>query len=262
MTYLIDTHAHLNDIKFASDLPEVIAHAREAGVGGIIVVGYDLASSRDAIEIASRFDCVYATVGVHPHDAKSYDASTPGALAELSRNEKVVAIGEIGLDFHYDFSPRPAQLAVLEDQVRLAGLLGLPIVVHSRESNPQVLQVLRQQSENIHGCVFHYFSGDEEFAREVLDMGFYIGIDGPITYKASEVKRRVVEMCPLDRLLIETDCPYLAPIPYRGKRNEPAYARIVAEEAARIKGISLEELAEATTRNACALFGAKLQGKE
>ena len=258
MNYLIDTHAHLNDSKFASELPEVIARAREAGVGGIIVCGYDLASSRDAVEIASRFECVYATVGVHPHDAKNYDESTPRTLAELARNEKVVAIGEIGLDFHYAFSPRLAQLAAIEDQVRLAGTLGLPIVIHSRESNPQVLQVLRQHSENIHGCVFHFFSGDEEFAREVLDMGFYIGIDGPITYKASEMQRRVVEMCPLDRLLIETDCPYLAPIPHRGKRNEPAYARIVAEEAAKIKGISLEELAEATTRNARALFGAKL----
>ncbi|MCL5104114.1 MAG: TatD family hydrolase [Armatimonadetes bacterium] len=256
--YLIDTHAHLNDSKFASDLPEVIARANEAGVGRIIVCGYDLESSRAAVELASRFECVFATVGVHPHDSKSFDESTPQALVELSRRPKVLAIGETGLDFHYHFSPRSDQFAAFEAQIELAGNVGLPIVVHSRESNAEVLQVLRQHSENIQGCVLHCFSGDEQFAREVLDEGFYIGIDGPITYKASEKLRRVVEMCPLDRLLIETDCPYLTPVPHRGKRNEPAYVRYVAEEVARIRGRVLEELAEATTRNARALFGTKL----
>lgn len=255
---LIDTHAHLNDSKFAGDLVEVIARATEAGVERIIVPGYDLESSRAAVELAARFESVYATVGVHPHDAKSYNFDTEQAIQELSAAPKVLAIGEIGLDFHYDFSPRPEQRLAFVAQIELAGRLGLPIVVHSRESNPEALEVLRARAGNIVGCVFHFFSGDVDFAREVLDMGFYIGVDGPVTYKASEKQRRVIEMCPLDRLLVETDCPYLTPVPYRGKRNEPAYVRYVAEEVARIRGITLVELAEATSANARRLFGERL----
>ncbi|MHB9039003.1 MAG: TatD family hydrolase [Armatimonadota bacterium] len=254
----MDTHAHLNDSKFASDLDEVTARASDAGVGRIIVCGYDLPSSRSAAELADRYECVFATVGVHPHDAKSYDDQTAECLERLSRHRKVLAIGEIGLDFHYDFSPRPDQFRAFESQIQLAGRLGLPIVIHSRESNPEALQVLTAHASNIVGGVFHCFSGDQDFARQVLDAGFYIGVDGPITYKASEKLRKVVEMCPLDRLLVETDCPYLTPIPHRGKRNEPAYVRYVIEEVARIKGIAVEELAEVTTRNARALFGENL----
>lgn len=253
--YLIDTHAHLNDPKLAEDVDDVIARADAAGVHRIIVCGYDMDSSRAAVELAERYESVYATVGVHPHDAKSYDSSTGQTLAELSHGSKVLAIGEIGLDYHYDFSPRPQQMAAFEAQIDLAWRLRLPIVVHSRESNPEVLEVLGGRSGNIVGCVLHCFSGDADFARKVLDLGFYIGIDGPLTYKASEKLRGVVSMCPLDRLLLETDCPYLTPNPYRGKRNEPAYVRYVAEEAARVKGITVDELAEATSANARRLFG-------
>lgn len=255
---LIDTHAHLNDSKFAPDIDEVLARARNAGVGGIIVCGYDLDSSRSAVDLAARFEPIYATVGVHPHDAKSYTADTQTAIEELSRGEKVLAIGEIGLDYHYDFSPRHQQIAAFEAQLELAWKLQLPIVVHSRESNEEALEVLSRSARNIIGCVFHCFSGDEAFARRVLGMGFYIGVDGPVTYKASEKLRRVVEVCPLDRLLVETDCPYLTPVPHRGKRNEPAYVRFVAEEVARIKGVALEELASRTSENARRLFGERL----
>lgn len=251
---LIDTHAHLNDSKFESDIDEVVARANAAGVGRIIVCGYDLESSRAAVELASRFDCVFATVGVHPHDAKHYDSDTEAAIVELSHAERVLAIGEIGLDFHYDFSPRARQMAAFEAQIELAYTLSLPIVVHSRESNDEALEVLKERARNIIGCVFHCFSGDEDFARRVLDMGFYIGVDGPVTYKASEKLRRVIELCPMDRLLVETDCPYLTPIPHRGKRNEPAYVRYVAEEVARVKGVTIEEVAEATSRNTRCLF--------
>jgi TatD DNase family protein len=253
---LIDTHAHLNDAKFADDVAEVLARASEAGVERINVCGYDLESSAAAVELAGRFESVYATVGIHPHDAKSYDANAEREIEELSRASKVLAIGEIGLDFHYDFSPRGQQVAAFEAQIDLAGRLGLPIVVHSRESNPEALQVLRGRARNIVGCVFHCFSGDSDFAQSVLEMGFYIGIDGPVTYKASEKLRGIVETCPLDRLLVETDCPYLTPVPHRGHRNEPAYVRYVAEEVARVKGISLHELAEATCDNARRLFAA------
>lgn len=251
---MIDTHAHLNDPKFEPDLDEVVARAGDAGVERIVVCGYDLPSSRAAVEMAAGYESVYATVGIHPHDAKSYSDLAAAELKELSGAGKVIAVGEIGLDFHYSFSPRPEQFEAFESQVLLAGELGLPIVVHSRESNPDALQVLRGCSANIVGCVFHCFSGDEHFARMVLECGFYIGIDGPITYKASEKLRRVVEMCPMDRLLIETDCPYLTPVPHRGKRNEPAYVRYVAEEVARIRGMTLEEVDQATTQNARMLF--------
>lgn len=252
---LIDTHAHLNDSKFAHDIDEVLARANAAGVARIVVCGYDLESSRAAVELASRFDCVFATVGVHPHDAKHYDSQTEAAIVELSKAEKVLAIGEIGLDFHYDFSPRPQQITAFEQQIELAWRLQLPIVVHSRESNDDALEVLSKNAPNITGCVFHCFSGDEAFARRVLDLGFYIGVDGPLTYKASDKLRRVVEMCPMDRLLIETDCPYLTPIPHRGKRNEPAYVSFVAGEVAKVRGITIEEVAETTSRNARRLFG-------
>ncbi|MCE5200624.1 MAG: TatD family hydrolase [Armatimonadota bacterium] len=253
--YLIDTHAHLNDEQFAQDLDNVVARAVDTGVERIVVCGYDVPSSEQAVKIASRFNGVFATVGVHPHDAKNYDEQAHQRLVELSREDKVLAIGEIGLDFHYDLSPREDQFKVFDAQISLAWELGLPIVVHSRESNPEVMQVLSRHAGNIRGCVIHCFSGDEGLAREVLDAGFYIGIDGPITYKASQKLRRVVAMCPLDRLLIETDCPYLTPVPYRGKRNEPAYVKFIAEEIARIKEITIEELAEATSNNARIFFG-------
>lgn len=251
---LIDTHAHLTDPKFDSEIDEVIARANDAGVDRIIVCGYDLESSRAAVEMARRFECVYAAVGIHPHDAKSYSAGIESAIEELSRAPKVVAIGETGLDYHYDFSPRCAQVAAFEAQIELAARVGLPVVIHSREADGEALQVLTGRGGNNIAGVFHCFSGDVEFARAVLDAGFYIGVDGPVTYRGSEKLRGVVEFCPLDRLLIETDCPYLAPVPHRGKRNEPAYVRYVAEEAARVKGISFEKLAEATTANARKLF--------
>lgn len=254
MMRLIDTHAHLNDRKYSTDLEAVIERANQADVERIVVCGYDLASSESAVSLATRFESVYATVGIHPHDAKTYDASAERRILELSAGSKVIAVGEIGLDFHYDFSPRDAQFAAYRAQVALAAELGLPIVVHSRKSNPEALQVLREDAANIVGCVFHCFSGDEQFACEVLDMGYYIGIDGPITYKSAGKLARVVRMCPIDRLLIETDCPYLTPVPHRGKRNEPAYVRYVAEAVAGIRGETVEMIAEITLQNAETLF--------
>ena len=253
--YFIDTHAHLNDEQMALDLPEVIERAANAGIERIIVPGYDIDSSRAAVEMAERYEAVYATVGVHPHDSKSYDFEAARVLVELSSCEKVLAIGEIGRDFHYDFSPREDQLRAFKAQVELAGTLNLPIVVHSREANVECLEVLKNCMSNIVACVFHCFAGDEEFAGELMNMGFYIGVDGPVTYKSSAKLKRVVSMYPLDKILLETDCPYLSPIPYRGKRNEPAYLTYIAEVVASLKEMSLEELALATTANAQRLFG-------
>ncbi len=251
---MIDTHAHLNDPKFADDLSDVLARAKNAGVERIIVCGYDLPSSHAAVEMAERYECIYASVGIHPHDASNFNNDTLAELKELSRHRRVIAIGETGLDFHYNFSPRKAQFEAFRAQVILAGEQSLPLIVHSRESNIETFKELCETTANIYGCVFHCFSGDEEFARKVLSMGFYIGVGGPITYKNSEKLRRVVEICPPDRLLVETDCPYLAPVPYRGKRNEPAYVRYVLEEAARLKGITFGELEKITTTNAHSLF--------
>lgn len=251
---MIDTHSHLNDPQFADDVPEVIARANAAGVDKIVVCGYDIQSSRDAVSLAAQYDCVYATIGVHPHDSKSYSSEIENELAELSEHKKVIAIGEIGLDFHYDLSPRPDQFAALEAQIKLASRVGLPIVIHSRESNVESLKVLREQLENIIACVYHCFSGEDEFAEEIKDMGFYIGIDGPVTYKASKKLRRIIESYPLDRILLETDCPYLSPNPYRGKRNEPAYVQYVAEEVARVKELTTQEIVDITTENAKRLF--------
>ncbi len=255
---LIDTHTHLNDKAFSHDLDQVIARAEAAQVTGLVVCGYDVDSSRLAVEMAGRFQCVRATVGVHPHDARTYGPEAELRIVELSRAPGVIAIGEIGLDFHYDFSSRSDQYAAFEAQVNLANRVGLPLVIHSRESEREVMQVLRGHAANTRGGVFHCFSGDERTAVETLDMGYYLGIDGPITYKNAEKLRGVARMCPVDRLLVETDCPYLSPVPHRGRRNEPAYVRLVAQATAEIKGLSLEEVSEATTANARALFGGDL----
>lgn len=254
---LIDTHSHLNDERFSGDLDEVISRANAAGVARIVVCGYDLPSSRAAVEMAARYDCVFATVGVHPHDAKSYDTAVRDELEELSRRPKVLAIGEIGLDFHYCFSPKESQVSAFRSQIALAGEVGLPIIVHSRESDPEALQVLGESAANVVGGVFHCFSGDMRSMRDVLEMGLYIGVDGPVTFKRAEALREIVEACPVERLLVETDSPYLAPVPFRGKRNEPAYVVYVAEVVAAIKGMTLRELAEATSENAGRLFGPK-----
>jgi TatD DNase family protein len=251
---MIDTHTHLNDHKFDADLDEVVSRAEAAGVERIVVCGSDMPSSRRAVEIAGRYASVYATVGVHPHDAKSFHEGDLRELRELSSTDKVIAIGEIGLDFHYDFSPRPDQIAAFETQLQLAREVRLPVVVHSREAHAETVAVMKAAGA-IEGCVFHCFSGDVRDAGEVLEMGFYIGVDGPVTFKSREDVREVVRACPADRLLIETDCPYLAPVPHRGERNEPAFVRYVCEEIARVRGIAPGEVAEMTARNARRLFG-------
>lgn len=252
---LIDTHAHLNDPKFDDDIDEVIARANLAGVAGMVVCGYDLESSRRAVELADKYDCITATVGIHPHDAKNFDPEVYDKIKDMASSEKVVAIGEIGLDFHYDFSPHEAQISAFDTQILLADKLGLPIVVHSREAFEETMQVMKPRVADIKGCVFHCFSGNVGAAETVLEMGWMIGVDGPVTFSKTGKLRRVMEMCPLDMLVVETDCPYMAPVPMRGNRNEPAFVRYIAEEVAGIKNISLKDLAATTTRNAARLFG-------
>jgi TatD DNase family protein len=251
----IDTHAHLNDEQFNQDVGEVIARAAEKSVERIIVCGYDIHSSRRAVQLARQYDGIFATVGIHPHDAATVDESSLSLLTELAKQPKVLAIGEIGMDYHYTFCPRHIQAEAFEAQVNLAAQLNLPIVIHSRDSIADSIHLLSSKAKKIVGGVFHCYGGDEEILQKVLALGMYIGIDGPITFKDPGKLVMALRCCPLDRILIETDCPYLAPEPLRGKRNEPAYLPYVAEKVAQILGVSTQYVATLTSRNARTLFG-------
>lgn len=250
--YLIDSHAHLDSQKFDGDRDAAIERAREAGVFAILNVGGDLASSRAAVALAERYDFIYAAVGVHPHDARTVTPAVLGELRALASHSKVVAIGEIGLDYYRDLSPRPVQRQAFADQLALAVDLGLPVVVHSREALDDVLAALQGWEGT---GVLHSYSGGPERLEEVLELGFSIGISGPVTFPKAEPLRAVAAAVPLGRLLVETDCPYLTPVPYRGRRNEPAYVRYVAQAVARARGMEAEPLARAAADNARRLFG-------
>ncbi|MER3457785.1 MAG: hydrolase TatD [Chloroflexota bacterium] len=249
---LVDTHCHLDHPRFDADIGAVIARAHEAGVLRMVTIGTGLPSSRAAVALAERYAGVYAAVGVHPHEAKDWDAATLAELEQLARHPKVVAIGEIGLDFYRDWSPRQAQARAFEAQLALAQQLGLPVIIHDREAHEAVLATLRAYAP-VRG-VLHSFSGDAQVAEAALALGLYLGISGSVTFPKADALRQVVALAPLERLLIETDAPYLTPQAHRGRRNEPAYVRYVAEEAAAVKGFPLEVVAAQTTANAEALF--------
>ncbi|WP_026395161.1 TatD family hydrolase [Acetobacterium malicum] len=253
---LIDSHAHIDDQKFNEDREAVLENARAAGVELIINPGADEASSFRAVAMSEKYPMVYATVGIHPHDAKDYDAHKHDALlTEWASKEKVVAIGEIGLDYHYDYSPRDVQQEVFIRQLIIAKAVALPIVIHNRESMEDMVKILKEYFTPEYGGIMHSYSGSVEMAKVFLDMGFHLSISGPLTFSNARKLPEVVAMMPLDRLLIETDSPYLTPTPHRGKRNEPAYVRFVAAEIARIRGITVEAVAEITTANAKRVFG-------
>jgi len=253
---LIDSHAHIDDQKFDEDRDAVIKNARENGIELIINPGADEASSLRAIAMSEKYPMVYATVGVHPHDAKDYDTERTGnQLRTWAKKDKVVAIGEIGLDYHYDLSPRDVQQAVFIEQLAIAKEVKLPIVIHNRESMADMVHILEQHFSPEYGGIMHSYSGSAEMAKVFLEMGFYLSISGSLTFKNARKLPEVVAMMPLDRLLVETDSPYLTPTPYRGKRNEPAYVRLVAEEIARLRGISFEEVSAITSENTKKVFG-------
>ena len=253
---LFDTHAHLGlESFYDKDLEEVLARADGAGVKFIATVGIDLEESRKAVAIAAGHERVYAIVGVHPHEAKGVTDATLEEMARLARHEKVVAYGEIGLDFYRNRSPRRAQIAVFRDQIRLARKLGLPIVIHDRDAHEETLRILKEEKVDEVGGIIHCFSGDVRMAWDCIAMGFLVSIPGTVTFKKAKQVHDVVREVPLDYLLVETDCPYLTPVPHRGKRNEPAYVRYTAEAVAELKGLSLGEVAAATTQNALRVFG-------
>lgn len=221
----------------------------------MIVIGYDLPSSEQAVALAeAHAPELWAAVGVHPHDAKSWDAATAARLRSLSDHPRVVAWGEIGLDFHYDFSPRPAQYAAFRAQMALARESGLPVVIHCREAYPETLQVLQEERADEIGGVMHCWAGTPAEAEQTTALGMALGIGGTLTFKNAQPIRDAAQAAPLELLLLETDAPYLAPMPHRGKRNEPAYTHLVAEKLAELRGLTLEEIARLTTANARRIF--------
>lgn len=252
---LFDTHAHLDDERFDEDRESVIKQCTEDGVDLILNAGSNIETSVKSISLSKEYPFIYAAVGVHPHDASSMDENTAGVIASLAENKKVRAIGEIGLDYHYDFSSRDVQQKRFIEQIDLARQLKLPIIVHDREAHGDVMEIFKKASIEQVGGVVHSFSGSAEMAKECLRMGLYLSIGGPVTFQNSRKTVEAVREIPLDMLLIETDSPYLTPVPHRGKRNYPGYVRLVAEKVAEIKGISFEEVAQGTMENGKRLFG-------
>ena len=251
---LTDSHCHLDDRQFRRDQRQVLERARQEGVDTIVCVGYDLPSSREVVALAEKHEGLYAVVGVHPHDAREVDEDTYRDLERLAQSPRVVAIGEMGLDYYRDLSPRQTQQQVFRRQIQLARRLQKPVVVHDREAHQEVMRILREEKAAEVGGVLHCFSGSWEMAQECLKLGFYISLAGPVTYHNARRPQEIACRVPLDRLLLETDAPYLTPEPLRGRRNEPANVRLVAEKIAALRGISLEELAAATTANARRVF--------
>jgi TatD DNase family protein len=251
---LIDTHCHLDMQPYQDDLDDVITKALTHGVNRIITVGIDLDSSRAAIRLAAEHPGVFATVGVHPHNVAGLEDDDYEELAALAENPGVVAYGEIGLDFYYDHAPAAVQIAHFARQVDLAKQLDLPLVVHDRDAHAEVLEVLTRAHPFPAGGVMHCFSGDSAFARKVIDLGFYVSIPGVVTFKKAETLQEAVRNVPLGKLILETDGPFLAPEPRRGRRNEPALLLFTAGKVAELKGLSLAEVALASTTNAEKLF--------
>jgi TatD DNase family protein len=251
---LIDTHAHLNHDDYSKDVREVLDRARAAGVSQVIVPGYDRSSSEKAVELARVFG-IAASVGIHPHDAADLRDEDLAWFREQAEQKKIVAIGEIGLDYYRDLSPRDMQQQAFRAQIALAKDVALPIIVHNRDAGADTLRILKHERAAEVGGVLHCFSENLDYAMQTVEMGFHIGIAGPVTYKSSTALQEVAVKTPLDRILVETDAPYLSPQKFRGRRNQPAYVGLVAEMIADLRGMTLEELAAATTKNARRLFG-------
>lgn len=251
---MTDTHAHINSPRFAGDMSAVVERAAQAGVTAIFVVGVDIPSSRAAVEIAARYPACWATVGVHPHEAAACTPATWRELEALAGAPKVVAIGETGLDYYRMLAPKRAQQDAFARQLALAAQRHLPVVVHMRNAYADVHQTLAA-AQPTPQTVMHCFSGDESQAAAFIALGCMISLAGPVTFRSAAKLHEVAKMVPSDRLLVETDCPYLAPVPYRGKRNEPAYVRYTLEAIAQQRGVSPQALEEITDRNAQTFFG-------
>lgn len=250
---LFDTHAHYDDEAFDADRDAVLTALPGQGVGLVLNPGCDVESSRKAVQYAAAYPHVYAAVGIHPENCGGYTADDLAALRQLAQQPKTAAIGEIGLDYYWaENPPRDLQQQVLRQQLALAQELALPVIIHDREAHADTLSIIRE-FPGITG-VFHCFSGSPEMAQELLKLGWYLGFDGPVTYKNARRAPEVAAVTPLDRMLIETDSPYMAPVPYRGKRNDSGYVHLIAEKLAEWKGVTPEEMARVTTENGKRLF--------
>jgi TatD DNase family protein len=262
----VDSHCHIDGKEFDADREDVIKRAESAGVRAMLVVGTGEASDFEnferAVEVAEKYENIFAAVGVHPHDAKTFDDEAENRLIELAQSSrKVVAWGEIGLDFYYDHSPRDVQARVFRRQIRIAKELGLPIIIHSRAADEETVAILTEECavENFRGGIMHCFGGTPAMAESLMKIGFLISFAGNVTFKKAENLREAARVVPIERLLIETDCPFLTPVPFRGKRNEPMYVVETARFLADFYGIELETLAKRTTRNFTEFFGLTLK---
>jgi TatD DNase family protein len=244
---MIDSHVHLNMKDYRDDLDEVLERARLAGVTAMMNIGFDLASSRATVDLTRKYPAIRGAVGVHPHDARDYDDRVEAELSDMLGEPKIHALGEIGLDYYRDLSPRDTQKAVFKRQLALARAKGKPVVIHCRDAFDEVMAILAAEGSKYDG-VFHAFSGDAAMAEDVLSLGFHIGVGGVVTFKNARL-REVVTAIPMDAIVLETDCPYLAPVPFRGKRNEPSYLRIVVDAISAATGIAADRIVERTNKN-------------
>ncbi len=255
---LIDSHSHLDDPRYDLDRDAMIGRAQAAGVTALVTIGCDLATSQAAVALAERYPFIYSTVGVHPHEVKHISDGWYEDLRRLAGHSKVVAYGEIGLDYHYDHSPRDVQRTRFREQVNLGRELRLPLVIHTREAQEDTIKILKEEKAAEVGGVFHCFSGDAWLAKDALDLGFYVSFSGVITFRSATMLRDIAKWVPMDRILVETDCPYLTPVPHRGKRNEPANVKLVAEMIAEVKRsdqrMTVEEVGQITSENARRVF--------
>lgn len=251
---LIDTHVHLNADQYDEDLQEVINRALEEGIDRMFVVGFDTNTIERTMKLIDQYDFIYGIIGWHPVDAIDCTEERLQWIEELSKHPKIIGIGEMGLDYHWDKSPKDIQKEVFRKQIALAKRVQLPIIIHNREATQDCVDILKEENASEVGGIMHSFSGSNEIADEILKMNFYISLGGPVTFKNAKQPKEVAQHVPLDRLLVETDAPYLSPHPYRGKRNEPARVKLVAEQIAELRGISYEEVCKATTENAERLF--------
>lgn len=252
---LTDTHAHVQMRQFAADRDAVIAAAFADGVARMVVPGVDVETSRAAVALAARYPGrLFAAAGTHPHDATTLDAAALDAQRALTQSGSVVAIGEIGLDFYRNLSPRNVQIEALVAQLTLAREVNLPVILHNRESHTEMVEALRTHGQGVRG-VFHCFTGDRAMARDALDLGFWLSFAGPVTHPKNTELADVAAWAPLDRIVVETDCPYLTPQPFRGKRNEPRHVALTARHIAGLRGMPFEDFARATSANAAILFG-------
>jgi TatD DNase family protein len=260
VTYLIDTHCHLNFDSYDEDREAVIERAASANVKQVIIPATDLTTTREAIELSEQYDTIFASVGVHPNSTASFKQDDLETLDTLAHNSRVVAVGEIGLDYYWDKSPKEAQARAFEAQLQLATTLELPVIIHNRDASDDVMSILENWASDLPESlqdrpgVLHSFSAPPDIAKRALNAGFYLGFTGPITFKNADELRRLAATVPLDRILVETDGPFLTPTPYRGKRNEPAYIPYIVARLAALKQISVEEMGKASTENAIRLF--------